>query len=406
MRLDIGWLDVLSGLVYCFAPRKRLPVVEQARHSWSRDENFLITLSVRSAFDLTLRALQLPAKSEVVLSALTVPDMARIVQMHGLTPVPADVDELGNITAVALERAISSQTRMVVIAHLFGGCVPLGDVLETARQHGLLVVEDCAQSFQRVGDSGHPASEVSMFSFGPIKTASALGGAVVRVRSPELLERMTELLEKDPVQSRLSFARRIIRLATLKLLFGRRAAAMSRFCAECFGCNFDSLANSAARGFGTADLLVQLRRQPSTPLLRLLERRWRSYDFGRLERRMQMGRYLDSRIGLIHAASHSYWVYPLFASDPIAMRDALRVAGYDATCRTRMAVVPAPDESRLPTLALDNWQHVVFLPWYPEMSDEAVDVMASVIQSVGMNRLTDWPNDRLTVAVAHAPSGT
>ena len=397
MRLDIGWLDLLSGLVYCITPDKHSVVDEQARQSWSCQQNFMITLSVRSAFDLTLRALQLPPKSEVLLSALTVPDMVRIVQMHGLIPVPLDTDEVGNIRAAALRQAISSRTRMVVAAHLFGGCVPLDDLLEIARQYNLLVVEDYAQSFRRVGESGHPATDVAMFSFGPIKTASALGGAVVRVSSPELAERMAKLLKNDSIQSRLSFARRLIRFATLKSLSGRRAASLFRCCTEYLGYDFDLLANSVARGFHTSDLLVQLRRQPSTPLLRLLRRRWRSYNFGRIERRIQMGRHLDSRLGLAHAASHSYWAYPLFVNDPIAMRDRLRAAGYDATCRARMTVVPATDKSRLPTLALYNWQHVLFLPWYPEMPDEAVDEMASVVRSAGleMDRPPDGQNNTM-----------
>jgi hypothetical protein len=52
-------------------------------------------------------------------------------------------------------------------------------------QLALMVVEDCAQSFNQVRDPAHPSSEVAMFSFGPNKTASALGGAVVRIKSAE-----------------------------------------------------------------------------------------------------------------------------------------------------------------------------------------------------------------------------
>lgn len=379
MRFDIGWLDFFSGLAYCVVPGKRSKAVEHAKQSWSCEENFLIALSVRSAFDLTLRALQLPRGSEVLLSALTVPDMVRIVRLHGLIPVPVDVDEVGDISATSLRRAISTQTRMVVVAHLFGGVVHLDEVIEVAQQHNLVVVEDCAQSFQRVGDSGHPASHIAMFSFGPIKTASALGGAVVRVSSRKLRERMAESLKYDPIQSTISFARRLVRFTSLKLLSGRRGASFFRCCVERLGYDFDSLANSAVRGFASSDLLGQIRRQPSTPLLRLLRRRWQSYDFARIERRIHMGRHLDERLGQSHVASHSYWVYPLFVGDPIAVRARLCTAGFDATCQTRMTVVPAIDDSRLPTSASCIWKQVVFLPWYPEMPDEAVDAMGNLV---------------------------
>ncbi len=88
LRLDVGWRDLAFAFGYCLMPRKRSNAVTQARQSWSSQDDFLITLSVRSAFDLLLRAMQLPPGSEVLLSALTVPDMVHIVHMHGLVPVP------------------------------------------------------------------------------------------------------------------------------------------------------------------------------------------------------------------------------------------------------------------------------------------------------------------------------
>ncbi len=380
MRLDIGWLDLATAFACCVLPRRRTIAVRQARQSWNSQDDFLVTLSVRSAFDLLLRALQLPHGSEVLLSALTVPDMVRIVQMHGLVPVPVDTDQTGQIDASSLRRAISSQTRMVVVAHLFGGWMCLDEVLEIAHDHELLVVEDCAQSFRRVGDSAHSASDVAMFSFGPIKTASALGGAVARVRAPELRERMSELLQSDPIQSRTSFLLRLARFAALKLLSGNRTAALTRYCVTRLGGDFDALVNSVVRGFPTSGLLVHLRRQPSSPLLGLLERRWRSYEFGRIENRIRLGKFLDSRIGQEHTATHSYWVYPVFVHDPIAICERFQAAGFDATRQARMTVVPAVDDPRTPASAAAVWKHVVFLPWYPDMPHGAVDEMAGLIR--------------------------
>lgn len=63
------------------------------RQAWSLKDDCLIILSVRSAFDLALRSLRLPPGSEVLLTALTVPDMVGIVRSHGLIPVPVDIDD-------------------------------------------------------------------------------------------------------------------------------------------------------------------------------------------------------------------------------------------------------------------------------------------------------------------------
>lgn len=381
LRLDIGWLDLARAFTYCLIPGQRSAIMQQAMQSWSPQNDFLITLSVRSAFDLLLRALQLPKGSEVLLSALTVPDMARIVELHGLIPVPIDTDEAGNIDSRSIARVISSQSRVIVIAHLFGGWTDLTEVIDLAQRNNLLVVEDCAQSFSRVGESGHQSADAAMFSFGPIKTATALGGGIVRIKSPELRERMTLLLESDPLQSRLSFVQRVARFAAIKMLSGERTSALLKYCMESVGLDFDSMANTMVRGFASSNLLRQLRRQPSTPLLRLLRRRWLSYDFTRIKSRTDMGRYLDLSLGYAHTSAHSFWVYPIFVRNPNEVCGRLRAAGFDATCQARMTVVSPTNELNQPVLAASMWKHVIFLPWYPDIPQQAVEKMASLIRA-------------------------
>jgi len=379
LRFDIGWTDLATAFFYLFVPQTRRPALRQAMKSWGAPDDFLITLSVRSAFDLLLRTLQLPAGTEVLLSALTIPDMSRIVEMHGLVPVPVDTDEEGQIKPESLRKAVSSEAKMIVVAHLFGGKTDLDEITRFASDHGLLLVEDCAQSFFRVGDAGHWASDVVLFSFGPIKTSTALGGAVARIRDRGLRNRMNDLLNRDPVQTRASFAKRIFRFSLLKMFSGRTTAAILHCLIKTLGWQFDLLANSVVRGFPSSDLLVHLRRRPCVPLVRLLNRRWRSYDQSRIDRRIEMGRYMDRRIGRLHHALHSYWVYPIFVNEPTVVRERLCAAGFDATCQARMAVISGADELRTATVATEVWKHVVFLPWYPELTNEAVEAMAGLI---------------------------
>ena len=79
---------------------------------------------------------------------------------------------------------------MIVVAHIFGSRSPLDEVLEVARNHDLLVVEDCAQAFMGMQYMGEHRADVSMFSFGTIKTATSFGGAIVHVKNPVVLEEM------------------------------------------------------------------------------------------------------------------------------------------------------------------------------------------------------------------------
>ncbi|TMC32203.1 MAG: hypothetical protein E6J28_14820, partial [Chloroflexi bacterium] len=97
----------------------------------------------------------------------------------GLVPVPLDLDP-GTLSPRPdiVERAITARTHVMVVAHLFGGHVHLAPLAAICRRHGILLVEDCAQSFAGPPDTGDELAAVSMFSFGILKTATALGGAM------------------------------------------------------------------------------------------------------------------------------------------------------------------------------------------------------------------------------------
>ena len=61
-----------------------------------------------TGFDLLLQTLRLPAGSEVLCSAITIPDMIHVLRHHNLVPVPVDVDfETLAVDGDALERAVT-----------------------------------------------------------------------------------------------------------------------------------------------------------------------------------------------------------------------------------------------------------------------------------------------------------
>ena len=60
---------------------------------------------------------------------------------------------------------MSPRTRGIVVAHLFGSRMPLDAVFAFAREHGLVVFEDCAQVFAGRHYTGDARSDVSLFSF-------------------------------------------------------------------------------------------------------------------------------------------------------------------------------------------------------------------------------------------------
>jgi dTDP-4-amino-4,6-dideoxygalactose transaminase len=323
--------------------------------------------------------------------------MIRIIQGHGLLAIPVDLDTatLGPRVEL-LEGALSSRTRAVLVAHLFGGRFDLDPVAAFTRKHDLLLIEDCAQAFRGPPDVGDTAANVSMFSFGPIKTASAVGGAVLCVRDADVLGRMRYAQDRWPVQTRFHYARRLLKALCLVLL-GRPLAygLLARLCALSSR-DLDDLVNGAVRAFPTsggadADLFKRIRRQPSAPLLALLARRLRTFDSSRLGRRAAVGkrmaRCLPSTVrhpGSL-AAPRTHWLFPVEATDPEGLVAALRQRRFDASQVTSsIAPVPAPaDLSRTEPESVNRMMsHLVFLPVYPELPKEVLDELARAVEVI------------------------
>ena len=379
-RLDLGWVDLTSGAWRCIWPTDRAATERKLAALPAGKGQLLSSLSVRSAFDLLLTALNWPLGSELLVSAVTIPDIIGIIEAHGLKAIPIDLrpDDLSPRLDL-LESAITPATRGLLIAHLFGGRVNLDAIAELAHHHGLLLIEDCAQAFRGPHDFGHPRADVSLFSFGPIKTATALGGSLARIRDETLLQDMSAIQAAYPLQSRIKYLRRIIKYAGLKFLSGPIAfGCLVRTCGWT-GVDLDRLVNGSVRGFERRELLGQIRQRPCAALLSLLERRLARFDLGRLESRSSLGQGIVSRLAGIAtvpgaaACDHSHWVLPVLTNQPQRLIESLRVAGFDATQGQSLCVVnPPADRTELdPSDARATMTGVVFIPCYPELPPAA-----------------------------------
>ncbi len=408
-RLDIGWRDLALGLLGTALPMPRVHVQARLEEAFGGSDNVLACLSVRSGLDLLLSTLGLPERSEVLMSAMTIPDMARIVEHHGLTPVPVDLNPftLGP-SAGSLRRALSPSSRAIVVAHLCGGRIPMEPILAAARQCGLVVIEDCAQAFDGRGYTGDPSADVSMFSFGPIKTATALGGALIRVRDRGLLEQLRARHAQYPVQRRRQYAARLLKYAAFKALSGPTAYGLLLRLWRAMGWDYDRLVNGSVRGFPGPGFFSRIRQQPCAALMALLERRLRTYDPGRLERRAAQGellaRLLEPRIACPSrgAAPHNSWVFPILVENPAEVIAALRENRFDATQGHSMCVVaPPPDHrERQAVRAARILSKIVYLPLYPELPDSSLARMAQVVLATARRPvdLDDRPVDQETEA--------
>jgi perosamine synthetase len=390
-QLDIGWLDFAFAIAQVLSPSKRPADAAVVGAGWIPGDEAFIALSVRSAWDLLLSSLRLPAGSEVMMSAVTVPDMARIVEHHNLVPIPIDVDPTRLQPVLEdLEGRITPQTRVIVVAHLFGSRMDMGPIIELASKHNLLVVEDCAQAYIGRSYAGHPDSDVSLFSFGPIKTATALGGAVARVRDGALLAEMRRRQRDYPVQTRRSYFSRILRFIGIRLFTTRLVyTAAVNYCRK-RGIDYDQKIAGLARSFAAHRLFELIRRQPSVPLVRLIARRIATFEDAtraRLSRRtlrsarVAASLHPDQVIGGENS-THTYWVFPIrISTENARVIDMLQQAGFDVTQLSSLIIVSQPSTPAASARQHATWLHeTVYLPNCDGMPDAAFDHMTAILK--------------------------
>ncbi len=409
-RIDLTWSNLCRATRFCVgsADPKRLdfvPVDGECTHDpWSGpSSNLLPVLSVRSGFDLLLMVLKSNAVSangqadskaardtrasdpwqpgdEILMSGLTIPDMPRIVKEHGLVPVGLEVfpDTMApSVSEVAAK--ITARTRAIVMAHLFGGLCDLTPFRSLCDAHGILLIEDCAQSWAGHDHTEPTLADVSMFSFGTIKTATALGGALMRIRNPELRALMRQHHSEWPMQTRWDYVRRVLRHGILLALSGRIPMAVLARTAKFFGTSHDAFVAAAARAYPGPDFFRRIRRQPFPGLLAMMDYRLKSYPPGAMHRRITLGTSAASQLSQklevpgSEANRPTWWILSVLSDQPEQLVQSLRAAGFDATQSSSLRPVgELPETTQL-------LQRIVILPFDAQMPETEIQRMLEVV---------------------------
>lgn len=149
------------------------------------------------ALRIALQSLDLPSKSEVIVPANTYIATIIAIKQLGLVPVLVEPDiHTYNLAPDALRKAITPKTSAVMVVHLYGKPSPMPEIMKITEEHGLPVIEDCAQAHgakidgRQVGTFG----VVNAFSFYPSKNLGALGDAgLIATNDENLSERCRSL---------------------------------------------------------------------------------------------------------------------------------------------------------------------------------------------------------------------
>jgi len=149
------------------------------------------------ALILSIEALNLPKNSDILVASNTYIATILAIVRAGHNPVLVEPDiNTYNLNPDLIAGAMTTNTRAICVTHLYGKTCRMDRIGAFARQHGLKVVEDCAQSHgaKLQGKMTGTFGDAGCFSFYPTKNLGALGdaGAVV-TDNDELADRLRHL---------------------------------------------------------------------------------------------------------------------------------------------------------------------------------------------------------------------
>lgn len=131
------------------------------------------------ALVIALRALGVGPGDEVITTPFSFFATAESISAIGARPVFVDIDAATmNLDVAKVEAAITPRTRALLPVHLFGQMAEMTPLMEIARRHGLVVLEDVAQAMGAVDGEGRKAGAIghaAAFSFFPSKTLGGFG---------------------------------------------------------------------------------------------------------------------------------------------------------------------------------------------------------------------------------------
>ncbi len=149
-----------------------------------------------NALILALRALGLPAESEVIMPTFTIISCALACIYNNLKPVLVDCEpDTWNMNISQIEEKVTKKTKAIMVVHIYGHPVDMSSLIGIAKNYNLYIIEDAAEAIgaeyksQKCGSFG----DVSCFSFYANKTITTGEGGMVLTDDDRLAEKLRRL---------------------------------------------------------------------------------------------------------------------------------------------------------------------------------------------------------------------
>jgi UDP-2-acetamido-2-deoxy-ribo-hexuluronate aminotransferase len=301
------------------------------------------------AIQLAMMTLGMKPGDEVITTNFTFIAAVEVIALLGLKPVIVDPEPGSyNISIEAARKAITPKTKAIIPVHLFGQCANMERLMELAKEHNLVVIEDAAQATgaeyifsdgttKKAGTIG----DIGTTSFFPSKNLGCYGdGGAIYTNNDELAEKLRSTANHGmKVRYQHDFVGINSRLDTIQAAILRvKLKYLDRF-------------NEARRAF--ADLYDEA--FAGCQSINIPERaNWSSHIFHQYTIRVKNGKRDELKKFLESKMIPAMIYYP----EPLHIQKAYRYLGYE--------------ENEFPvTTAL--CKEVLSLPMHPDMEQEQID---------------------------------
>jgi len=156
------------------------------------------------ALMMGLWALSIGKGDEVITTPVSFIATTGSIAHVGATPVYADVRDDQNIDPAEIEKKITARTKAIMPVHWTGRLADMNAIMDVAKRHGLIVVEDAAQTMGAYyhGKHGGTFGNVGAFSAHPLKNLNALGDGGFMVTNDDEVARKVRLYRTHGLQDR------------------------------------------------------------------------------------------------------------------------------------------------------------------------------------------------------------
>ncbi len=149
-----------------------------------------------AALHLAVAALELPKDSEGITTPITFAASANCLLYNSVSPVFADIDpRTYNIDPTEIKKMITEHTKVIIPVHFAGQPADMAAISAIAREKDLYVIEDAAHAIGSRYENGAAVgnceySDMTIFSFHPVKTITTGEGGAITTNSKELYEKL------------------------------------------------------------------------------------------------------------------------------------------------------------------------------------------------------------------------